>query len=153
MSITFSISCNCERTRSACPFCGSLMYGSCCAEMYDDETGIYWKLREAESCVHDMASVNVSNHNARDIVEALGLEWDSESQSGMISVANLRSRALLRTALPADEPVAPAISGGDGCVTMIHGGRSEGYIAERCGQLTELVDLAISGGYEVIYWG
>jgi len=146
MSITFDIPCTCPATVVACPICGAENFRACAMTcLYDDETGLYWDCVDAEGCSHTALGLNMSNANAADVIEALGLEFD---YCGSIEVQDLLGRTTLRAALPADEPVPTATDG-----NMIYCGRDEGYISERAGILTTLALRAREDGYTTISWG
>lgn len=150
MSITFSIPCNCEYVEPMCPFCGKSIYTNmlCCAAMYDDTTDAFFTARDAAACEHAKIAVNVSGANARDIIESLGLEFDD---CGSITLAELRGRALVRTAHD-DSALPEGAQTGAAGGTFIECARAEGYLAQRASQLLDLVDLASKGGYNEIQW-
>lgn len=111
--------------------------------------------------VHDGPEVNVSNANARLVLEALGLPF--EDGSGGLDAEDFLGRVLMALAVaPADAGVpqhrlVPGESTIFGTVTehgatFIDCGRREGYLQERLVQLEEVARHAIGKGREVS-WG
>lgn len=88
--------------------------------------------------IHDRPEMNVSNTNARGLLELLGL--DVEDMSGEVDAKGLVGRILMAQALASGDVGRPAISeSSEGSPTMIDCGRSVGYYDSR---LTELAEIA-----------
>lgn len=123
----------------------------------------YWTAGEAamesyhcESCNDPEASamlefneqafpeMNVSNTNARRIIEALGMEFD---YCGSIGAEGLMVIALIKLALDKkNKPVASVQEG-----NMITCGTPEGYLESRFESLIEIAQYAINHDVEVIW--
>ena len=112
-------------------------------------------------------SVNMSNANARFVLDRLGLLDESGELCGSASPADLRGRILVATALAGGDPGVPAVEyqgsqwrmvndphdeamrGDLASGTIVDCGRAPGYLDKRLVSLTELVDWCEQRGRSV----
>jgi len=102
-----------------------------------------------DECSYCSAGVNVSNTNAAQILDRLGIEFD---YCGVIDPADLFGRAAVANIGRDDSGVDATEISGDGHATMIDCGMRNGYFADRLGSLERLASLAMDRGL-LIAWG
>src|SRR5262245_43402282 len=94
--------------------------------------------------------VSVSDQNARDLIEYLGLEWEDH---GLMDAADLVGRCYLRLAEDRVDPAVPTTT-----VETAHGGRiffwgrPKGYLQERTEDLLRVAIFAVDH-LGVVAWG
>ncbi|MBG0739012.1 hypothetical protein IV500_06195 [Paeniglutamicibacter antarcticus] len=92
--------------------------------------------------------LNVTNVNARHLLELLGLDSESDEGgclSGSVSAEDFLGRVLLAQAVsPSDAGIPARQETGLGGVTIVHMGRPVGYSEDRLAALRELADFAIN---------
>ena len=94
-------------------------------------------------CGHCSSSVNVSNANAAQIIERLGVEFD---YCGIFDPADLFGRAAVGNIGRDDSGVASVTDRGEGGSTMVECGLRAGYFEDRLGSLAGLAQVAIERG-------
>jgi hypothetical protein len=154
MSITFSL---CSRLddgsfSSVCP--DSEAHRVCHGTCDDAEDFVAYGycecVMDAEAdCSFCSAGINVSNTNAAQILERLGIEFD---YCGHFDPADLFGRAAVGNIGRDDSGIATTVEGGDGCATLIECGLRPGYFEDRLGRLAELAQDAIQRGM-LVSWG
>lgn len=95
--------------------------------------------------------VNVSNHNAVAILEALGIDVDPHNLYGTIDADDLRGRCLVALALADDSAIAPVTDRVPGQATYVDCGRREGYMSDRLAAILAVAEQAASLGVTVTY--
>ncbi|MFE6274111.1 hypothetical protein ACFVQ9_35580 [Streptomyces goshikiensis] len=91
----------------------------------------------------DIPEINLSNSNARRILDALGL--DSENLSGSVTAEDFLGRCLIALALePADAGIPPVQDG-----NAIDCGRPAGYLQTRLTELHTLASWCVAQGRAV----
>lgn len=99
----------------------------------------------------NMRSVNVSNTNARDILEVLGYEQDE--LCGSATSDDFMGRILIALAIaPESAERVTEVSRSNYGSTIINCGRDAGYIQDRLTDLLDVVSDASNAGMG-IYWG
>jgi hypothetical protein len=101
----------------------------------------------------DSFELNLSNANALDIIEAIGLDPES---SGIVAIDRFSDMlaATVRKHLDARSPaIPPMVDSEPGRVTMHYPGRRGGYIESRLGDLARLVQRARAVNASHIGWG
>lgn len=89
----------------------------------------------------DVPELNVSNDNARLLLEALG--YDPEDLYGTVDATDLLGRVLIADGLSPEDPGRPTVTErGTGGATIVSCGRKVGYLQDRLGQLRELASWA-----------
>ena len=101
----------------------------------------------------DTFEVSVSNGNAVGLLLALGLSPEPDGIFTLDAFSGLVTAALRRHLGQRSPEVAPAEQAEPGKMTMIHCGRSEGYIERRLGDLAGLVQRSRLAGATHIGWG
>ena len=101
----------------------------------------------------DGFEVSVSNRNAVELLLALGLSPEPDGIFTLDAFSGLVTAALRRHLGQRSPEVAPAEHAEPGKMTMIHLGRSEGYIERRLGDLAGLVQRSRRAGATHIGWG
>lgn len=100
-------------------------------------------------------SLNVSNANARHLLDLLGFSSESDQDgdlSGSTTAEDFLGRVLLAQAVnPADAGVPVLEETGQGGMTLVKMGRRVGYSEDRLESLRELADFAVSRG-RAIQW-
>lgn len=91
-------------------------------------------------------SVNVSNVNAKHILETLGI--DTTDLAGMLEGHDFLGRVLVADALSVGDPGVPVVQDGN----FIECGRSEGYTESRLSELRVIAQFA-SEQNKAISWG
>jgi hypothetical protein len=103
---------------------------------------------EAE-CLHCSTQLNVSNDNAHQILERLGIDFD---HCGVIDPADLFGRAAVGNIGRDDSGVTTIESKRPGRATIIECGVAPGYFEDRLGQIAELASIALERGL-LVAWG
>ena len=101
----------------------------------------------------DGFEVSVSNRNAVELLLALGLSPEPDGIFTLDAFSGLVTAALRRHLGQRSPEVPPAEHAEPGKMTMIHLGRSEGYIERRLGDLAGLVQRSRLAGATHIGWG
>jgi hypothetical protein len=101
----------------------------------------------------DTFEVSVSNGNAVELLLALGLSPEPDGIFTLDAFSGLVTAALRRHLGQRSPEIAPAEYAELGKMTMIHLGRSEGYIERRLGDLAGLVQRSRLAGATHIGWG
>ena len=101
----------------------------------------------------DGFEVSVSNGNAVELLLALGLSPEPDGIFTLDALSGLVTAALRRHLGQRSPEIAPAEYAELGKMTMIHLGRSEGYIERRLGDLAGLVQRSRLAGATHIGWG
>ena len=101
----------------------------------------------------DAFEVSVSNGNGVALLLALGLSPEPDGILTREAFSGLVTAALRRHLGQRSPEVAPAEHTEPGKMTMIHLGRSEGYIERRLGDLASLVQRSRLAGVTHIGWG
>ncbi len=101
----------------------------------------------------DGFEVSVSNGNAVELLLALGLSPEPDGVFTLDAFSGLVTAALRRHLGQRSPEVPPAEHAEPGKMTMIHCGRSEGYIERRLGDLAGLVQCSRLAGATHIGWG
>ncbi len=101
----------------------------------------------------DGFEVSVSNGNAVELLLALGLSPEPDGIFTLDAFSGLVTAALRRHIGQRSPEIAPAECAELGKMTMIHLGRSEGYIERRLGDLAGLVQRSRLAGATHIGWG
>ena len=101
----------------------------------------------------DVFEVSASNCNAVGLLLALGLSPEPDAILTLDAFAGLVTAALHRHLGQRSPEVAPAEHAEPGKMTMIHLGRSEGYIERRLGDLAGLVQRSRLACATHIGWG
>jgi hypothetical protein len=101
------------------------------------------------SCPECSLSLNISNANAAQILDRLGIEFD---HCGAFDPADLFGRAAVGNIGRDDSGVAASVIGGNGRVALIECGLPAGYFEDRLGALTRLAQYAIEHG-TLVSWG
>lgn len=109
----------------------------------DDFCGVYPPMAVAQYMVE--AEVNVSNVNARYLLELLGVE--AEELYGKMSGSEFLGRVLLAEALSVGDPGVPATQEGN----FVECGRAEGYADARLASLREVAQAAADNSLNV-FW-
>lgn len=89
----------------------------------------------------DLPSLNMSNTNARKILDVLG--FVSDELCGSVSAVEFAGRVLTAVALNPSDPGVPATVESGAGATIVHAGRRVGYVDERLASLRDLADHAI----------
>jgi hypothetical protein len=101
----------------------------------------------------DSYELNLSNANALDLLEAIGLPPESVGTVAIDSFSEMLAAAV-RAHLDRRSPaIAPTTDHQPGRVTIHHCGRRGGYIESRLGDLARLVENARGDGATHIGWG
>jgi hypothetical protein len=100
----------------------------------------------------DTFEVSVSNGNAVELLLALGLSPEPDGIFTLDAFSGLVTAALRRHLGQRSPEIAPAEYAEPGKMTMIHLGRSEGYIERRLGDLACLVQRSRLAGATHIGW-
>jgi hypothetical protein len=95
----------------------------------------------------------VSNGNAVALLLALGLSPEPDGIFSLEAFSGLVTAALRRHLGQRSPDVAPAEHAEPGKMTMIHLGRTEGYVERRLGNLACLVQRSRAVGATHIGWG
>jgi len=103
----------------------------------------------AGRCEFCSASVNVSNTNAAQILDRLGIEFYA---CGVIDPADLFGRAVVGNIGRDDDGTPAFVDERPGRVTEIDCGLRAGYFDDRLGSIAELASLALERGM-VVAWG
>lgn len=149
MSITFSLPYGtCETDHGVCrvvehladPDIAAYSHPGWCVEC--SQTG-------REECEICSAAVNMSNANAAQVIERLGLDFD---YCGTIAAADLLGRAMLGTVGRDDSGVPSVEDRGENGARVIECGLPAGYFAARLGSLADLATLALARGVGIT-WG
>lgn len=97
-----------------------------------------------------LPEVNMANTNARDVLQALGVDPEAEDWAGSFEASDLEARAMLALAFlsesPALESIAYANANG---AKIIECGREAGYVQSRLAEIRALAALAAERGYSV----
>jgi len=101
----------------------------------------------------DTFEVSVSNGNAVELLLALGLSPEPDGIFTLDAFSGLVTAALRRHLGQRSPEIAPAEYAELGKMTIIHLGRSEGYIERRLGDLAGLVQCSRLAGATHIGWG
>ena len=101
----------------------------------------------------DTFEVSVSNGNAVELLLALGLSPEPDGIFTLDAFSGLVTAALRRHLGQRSPEIAPAEYAELGKMTMIHLGRSEGYVERRLGDLAGLVQRSRLAGATHIGWG
>ena len=98
--------------------------------------------------------LDVSNANAVDLLLALGLDPSPNGDVMPIDAFSNLVTAALRRHLGVRSPELPATEHAEpGTMTMIHLGRSEGYIERRLGALMQAIQRSRTVGASHFGWG
>lgn len=101
--------------------------------------------------VEEVPYVQMSNANARYVLDALGVGYEDVA-CGTLPALDVLGRVLVAVAIaPVDEGV-PAHETREGGVTYIEGGRRPGYLDEALDSLRDVIDWAIARDRQ-IGWG
>ena len=118
-----------------------------------DATRALWVYPEQVRADSDSYELNLSNSNALDLLEAIGLPVESD---GMVPIDSFSDQiaAAVRAHLDQRTPAIPTIVDSQpGQMTIYHVGRRGGYIEERLGDLARLVQRARAVNATHIGWG
>lgn len=163
MSVTFAIEqertawiheCGCGATASAQPFesyMDAYLTQGLVAPCTDEYCAMYAPFVKGAPTEADALEINVSNVNARVLLENLGfsiLDEDGELDlCGSAAGADLLGRVLLAQALVPTDAGVPAVQTGN----FIDCGRHEGYMDERFEQLSALATWAATHNAKVVW--
>jgi hypothetical protein len=118
----------------------------------DDERDL-WVIPTPARDDGDAFEVSVSNGNAVALLLALGLSPEPDGIFSLEAFSGLVTAALRRHLGQRSPDVAPAEHAEPGKMTMIHLGRTEGYVERRLGNLACLVQRSRAVGATHIGWG
>jgi hypothetical protein len=118
-----------------------------------DDVRDLWVIQSLARDDGDGFEVSVSNRNAVELLLALGLSPEPDGIFTLDAFSGLVTAALRRHLGQRSPEVAPAEHAEPGKMTMIHLGRSEGYIERRLGDLACLVQRSRLAGATHIGWG
>jgi len=103
---------------------------------------------------HDDREFSLSNANAADVLDALGLEdsfserpWPIPCFRALLIVARRKRLGHASSAIPVTETRKP------GTMLVIDCGRPEGYIERKLAQLSDLVNEGVDIGATHVGWG
>ena len=103
---------------------------------------------------HDDREFSLSNANAADVLEALGIEdsfserpWPIRCFRALLIVARRKRLGLASPAIPVTETQEP------GTMLVIECGRTEGYIEQKLANLSDLVNEGVEIGATHVGWG
>ncbi len=103
---------------------------------------------------HDDREVNLSNANAADVLDALGIEdsfserpWPIHCFRALLIVARRKRLGHASAAIPVTETQE------SGKMLMIDCGRAEGYIEQKLALLSDLVNEGVEIGATHVGWG
>ena len=97
---------------------------------------------------------NLSNANAADLLNALGLPYDVNAEPMPLGALSGLVTAALRRHLDKRSPELPTMTDRTpGKMTVVYCGRREGYIEERLGDLATLIQHGRAIGATHIGWG
>ena len=118
-----------------------------------DDVRDLWVIASLAHDDGDGFEVSVSNGNAVELLLALGLSPEPDGIFTLDAFSGLVTAALRRHLGQRSPEIAPAEYAELGRMTMIHLGRSEGYIERRLGDLAGLVQRSRLAGATHIGWG
>ena len=163
MSVTFSIqqeytawihACACGATVSAEPFesyMDAYLTQGLTTPCTDEYCAMYAPFVKGEATAADALEINVSNTNARLLLESLGFSTLDEDGSldlcGSADGSDLLGRVLMAQALVPTDAGVPAVREGN----IIDCGRHEGYMDERFEQLSDIATWAAAHNAEVVW--
>jgi hypothetical protein len=103
---------------------------------------------------HDDRELSLSNANAADVLDALGIEdsfserpWPIPCFRALLIVARRKHLGHASQALPVTETQEP------GKMLVIDCGRAEGYIEQKLAKLSDLVNEGVEIGATHVGWG
>ena len=103
---------------------------------------------------HDDGEFSLSNANAADVLDALGIEdsfserhWPIQCFRTLLIVARRKRLGHASRALPVTETQEP------GKMLVIDCGRAEGYIEQKLAKLSDLVNEGVEIGATHVGWG
>lgn len=100
--------------------------------------------------VDDSFDVNMSNGNARDVLEALGLIVDNEMPwCGDIAPDDLVGRVLIARAVAPDPALASYELTGERGARLVFAGRQAGYVNEKLDRLQRLAEVCAAMGRRI----
>lgn len=121
-----------------------------CGDDYCAASGMHVTFAPQEG---DDLSINLSNMNARVVMESLGYSNDEQIAFGDATGEDFLGRILTALALaPEDEGMPSYADEKEGQATMIYCGRRPGYLQERLEQLRALAEFSVATGRQ-IQWG
>lgn len=163
MSVTFSIQqertgwiheCGCGAAQSATPFesyIDAYLTQGLMAPCADEYCAMYAPFVKGVATEADALEINVSNVNARLLLENLGfsiIDEDGELDlCGSAAGTDLLGRVLMAQALVPSDAGMPAMQTGN----IIDCGRHEGYMDERFEQLSDIATWAAAHNAEVVW--
>ena len=118
-----------------------------------DDARDLWVIPALARADSDAFEMSVSNGNAVELLLALGLSPEPDGIFTLDAFSGLVTAALRRHLGQRSPEIAPAEYAELGRMTMIHLGRSEGYIERRLGDLAGLVQRSRLAGATHIGWG
>jgi hypothetical protein len=118
-----------------------------------DDARDQWVIPALARADGDAFEMSVSNGNAVELLLALGLSPEPDGIFTLDAFSGLVTAALRRHLDQRSPEIAPAEHAEPGKMTMIHLGRSEGYIERRLGDLAGLVQRSRLAGATHIGWG
>jgi hypothetical protein len=118
-----------------------------------DDARDLWVMPALARADADAFEVSVSNGNAVGLLLALGLSPEHDGIFAIDAFSGLVTAALRRHLGQRSPKLAPVEHAEPGKMTMIHLGRSEGYIERRLGDLAGLVQCSRLAGATHIGWG
>ena len=117
---------------------------------WDAERQVYTSL--PAGAPPDDDAVDVNNANGAELLRTLGLAPEPDGILAIDAFARLVTAALRRHLGRRSPEIAPAIDASPGRITTITGGRREGYLEERLGDLARLVQRGRVVGATHIGW-
>jgi hypothetical protein len=118
-----------------------------------DDARDLWVIPAFARADGDAFEMSVSNGNAVGLLLALGLSPEPDGIFTLDAFSGLVTAALRRHLGQRSPEIAPAEHAEPGKMTMIHLGRSEGYIERRLGDLAGLLQRSRLAGATHIGWG
>jgi hypothetical protein len=112
-----------------------------------------WVFPDSVRADADGYEVNLSNTNAFDLLEAMGLRPESAGLVAIDSFSGMVAAAVRRHLDRRSPAIAPTTDHQPGRMTIHHCGRRGGYIESRLGDLARLVENARGDGATHIGWG
>lgn len=117
-----------------------------------DDCLIYGPARRTLTADPETPYVNMSQTNAQEILEVLGINMEDEGYAGSFSVEDLEGRLLLAGGLAPVSEFRPTFTHkGETGPTMIHCAREEGYVQNKLARIADVVAAAKELNRKVVW--
>lgn len=104
---------------------------------------IYGPARNVLTADPETPSVNMSQTNAQEILEVLGIDMEEAGYAGAFSVEDLEGRILMADALAPVSELRPTFTHkGETGPTMVYCAREEGYVQNKLARIADVVAAA-----------